>query len=585
MPAYYFTYYPSDKIARFMSKEKPEYSLPTKSKFDLSKMDNPSEFLQRQFGVDEEDIKPFDRVKAAQNLIARQQRILRAIDKRADELAEKYGFSRDDAEFQAEMEADIHKAAKKPEYWGLTWDELEPVYGKVKGTDRINPEHIRYYITKDNIRFPPVQWESEKSGKIFEALAQYIPEGEDRERTRYNKLYFRDNDETIEGVKLNTYTLPTDDDLDDFRKTYLDIEKGRLERAGVDLPYFSGNEEKERRQFADWLKKQERANAVETKDGTTLVPIKRVNAYSTEREEDYDAAVANKPRADRHERIKHDYANLRQPQAKRDAKRTAEEQGERYVDTGADRRKAIKKAEEEAKAEAEREETRRKEEAEREETRRKEEAEREETRRKEEAEAKRKEEAKREAVEKARERAKEGPPRITKEEKAAIMKQKEDIDRQYNELLENYRSIADLEVKRKEGQDAQQIKDKLFRLIGRKDLLGKKNTPPKYGKTLDEILKSIQYLERGFAPPGAEMSDAKVETYTEELADKLKDEEKDKKVFYKDAYDSILRYAKEAFSKTTEGDNEEIADIMLNAESQYRLILEDLKKVRDKSKK
>lgn len=362
MPAYYFTYYPSDKIARFMSKEKPEYSLPTKSKFDLSKMDNPSEFLQRQFGVDEEDIKPFDRVKAAQNLIARQQRIVKAIEKRADELAEKYGFSRDDAEFQAEMEADIHKAAKKPEYWGLTWDELEPVYGKMKGTDRVNPEHIRYYITKDNIRFPPVQWESEKSGKIFEALAQYIPEGEGRERTRYNKLYFRDNDETIEGVKLNKYTLPTDADLDDFRKTYLDIEKGRLERAGVDVPYFGLDEEKARRKFADWLKEQERANAVETKDGTTLVPIKRVNAYSTGREDEYEAAVANKPRADRGERIKDDYANLRQPQAKRDAKRTAEEKGERYVKKPA-AEATIEKAEEEAKAEAVREETRRKEEA------------------------------------------------------------------------------------------------------------------------------------------------------------------------------------------------------------------------------
>ena len=41
------------------------------------------------------------------------------------------------------------------------------------------------------------------------------------------------------------------------------------------------------------------------------------------------------------------------------------------------------------------------------------------------------------------------------------------------------------------GKSGQEIKDHLFSLIGRKDRRGQKNTPPRYGKTIEEIKASI----------------------------------------------------------------------------------------------
>jgi hypothetical protein len=108
-------------------------------------------------------------------------------------------MSEDAALFHAEMEADISVASKKPEYWGLTMDQLKPVYKN---------KRLVYYLTRDNLRFPPVEWRSSKSGKIFHALPQYTADG-----TAYNKLYFRDNDDTLDGIAMNDYTLPTDKDL------------------------------------------------------------------------------------------------------------------------------------------------------------------------------------------------------------------------------------------------------------------------------------------------------------------------------------------------------------------------------------
>ena len=42
-----------------------------------------------------------------------------------------------------------------------------------------------------------------------------------------------------------------------------------------------------------------------------------------------------------------------------------------------------------------------------------------------------------------------------------------------------------------EGKSGQEIKDMLFALIGRPDRIGEKNTPPRFGKNMDEIKGSI----------------------------------------------------------------------------------------------
>ena len=506
-----------------MSKEKPEYRLPAKSKFRLAKMDNPSEFLQRHFGVAEKDIKPFDRIKGAENMLRRAKALEREMEKRAEELVEKYDFNADDAQFQAEMEASLHKEAKKPEYWGLTWDDLRPVYGKKKGTNDVNRDHIRYYITEDNIRFPPVQWQSKKSGKIFEALPQYIPEGGDREKTRYNKLYFRDNDETMDGHHLNAYTLPTDNDLDDFRQTYINIERDRLTKKGVDLPYMpSYKSEAENNQiFMDWLKEQEQANAVETADGNKLVPIKRVNAYSEGREDDYEGAIASKPRAYRGSKTDYDEAV---PQEERDARKNAEEAGEVYVG-----KKKEVKAVKEKKAEQRKKQI-------------------------EEQEAEEKEKELKEVMEKAKGEYEKELKKLDAKVKIVEKKEEQEAD---EEVEPEFQDLRNSHFKGRESQD---IKDELFRLIGEPRRQGNKNTPTQYGKTMNEIAKSILRLRRELHKKNLENDKEQLKSNLIQQQRKLgvKDDGELNKILYLATYE--WEKAREIFDKdfNPDGDDAEM---------------------------
>lgn len=266
---------PSDKIARILSIEKPQYRLSKpKTGFNIEAMNNPSEFIQRKAGIPKDEIVPFDKAQAAENIRRRKSREAKKLKRRIEELVERYSMGEEEAEDQASMEADIHKAAQRPEYWGLTKDDLKPVYGKKAGTNTINKDNVRYYITKDNVRFPPVQWKSEKSGRIFEALAEYVPEGGDRQRTRYTKLYFRDNDALDEGVLMNKYTLPVEDDLFEFRKSFLRKFGEETDRL-VDDEFIMDDKE--------LIKKIQEKGTIEVADDTKLVPIQQVTAFGPQK--------------------------------------------------------------------------------------------------------------------------------------------------------------------------------------------------------------------------------------------------------------------------------------------------------------
>lgn len=266
---------PSDKIARIMSIEKPQYRLSKpKTGFNIKAMNNPSEFIQRKAGIPEDEIVPFDKAQAAENIRRRKSREAKRLKRRIEELVERYSMDEEEAERQASMEVDIHKAAQRPEYWGLSWDDLKPVYGKKQGTNTINKNNIRYYITKDNVRFPPVKWKSGKSGRIFEALAEYVPEGGDRQRTRYTKLYFRDNDDLDEGVLMNKYTLPVEDDLYEFGKSFL-RKFGKETDPIIDDEFIMDNKE--------LLEKTQEKDTIEVDGSTKLVPIQEVTAFGPQK--------------------------------------------------------------------------------------------------------------------------------------------------------------------------------------------------------------------------------------------------------------------------------------------------------------
>jgi hypothetical protein len=237
-------------------------------------MNNPSEFIQRKAGIPKDEIVPFDKAQAAENIRRRKSREAKKLKRRIEQLVEGYSMGEDEAERQASFEADIHKAAQIPEYWGLSRDDLKPVYGKKAGTNTINKDNVRYYITKDNVRFPPVQWKSAKSGRIFEALAEYVPEGGERQRTRYTKLYFRDNDALDEGVLMNKYTLPVEDDLYEFGKSFLRKYGEDADRI-INDEFIMDNKE--------LLEKTQEKDTIEVDDSTKLVPIQRVTAFGPQK--------------------------------------------------------------------------------------------------------------------------------------------------------------------------------------------------------------------------------------------------------------------------------------------------------------
>lgn len=60
-------------------------------------------------------------------------------------------------------------------------------------------------------------------------------------------------------------------------------------------------------------------------------------------------------------------------------------------------------------------------------------------------------------------------------------------------MFEGYNRIPTITMDHEvfEGKSGQEIKDMLFALIGRPDRIGEKNTPPRFGKNMDEIKGSI----------------------------------------------------------------------------------------------
>lgn len=121
------------RVQKVMGKKSPQYrrqeAINPKPSFLYDLMDNRSPFIQRKYGPEGDEVKPFDYCKA---------------QKRRENLSE---------------EDKLWEKVHKPEYWGLRWgakgatsgapDELFPVGNGGKG------EH---YVNGDGLRFPPVKF-------------------------------------------------------------------------------------------------------------------------------------------------------------------------------------------------------------------------------------------------------------------------------------------------------------------------------------------------------------------------------------------------------------------------------------------
>ena len=169
---------PSKLIQILMSKQKQKgYSRSNVAKpFQYNKLKNPSEFIQNKYG-NPNSIKPFDYCKAQQ----RKQQDFRDSEEypvaklmineklTAEEAIEKYN--------KQQQEKQI---VFNPQYWGLSWEELTPVGDK-------------YYVNKDGLRFPPIQWRNPADGKSYWGLACCGAEPRDgKKKQRYKMIYFRD---------------------------------------------------------------------------------------------------------------------------------------------------------------------------------------------------------------------------------------------------------------------------------------------------------------------------------------------------------------------------------------------------------
>lgn len=171
------------RIQRIMSKKSPQYrkseAIEPKPSFHYEKVENKSPFIQRKYGPDDVEEKPFDHCKA---------------QKRREELSE------DDK---------LWEAVHKPEYWGLRWaargatsgdaDELVETSNGGVGTN---------YVNSDGLRFPPVKykfddktyWALPFSGGKPEGITRaYVAEKDkkgktikkERQRIRRTMLFFR----------------------------------------------------------------------------------------------------------------------------------------------------------------------------------------------------------------------------------------------------------------------------------------------------------------------------------------------------------------------------------------------------------
>lgn len=188
---------PYQIIASLMSKNKEKnYEKPPIAGFNLNKVSNKSEFLQKRYG-DSADIKPFDYCQAQQRKEAEKIRI--------------ENLPPDERE--AEM---LRDEVHKPQYWGLEWKDL-----KKSG---------KWYITKEGLRFPPVKWTNKKYGEVRWALAYIDPKlptekkkGTDgvmypTQKRRYKMLFFK------EDLPKNLPDVPKEE-----------VEEKKIEKRGVEL--------------------------------------------------------------------------------------------------------------------------------------------------------------------------------------------------------------------------------------------------------------------------------------------------------------------------------------------------------------
>lgn len=168
------------RVQRIMSKKSPEYkkseAIEPKPSFRYEMVENKSPFIQRKYGPDDVEEKPFDHCKA---------------QKRREALSE---------------EDKLWEAVHKPEYWGLRWAERGATGGDADELVATSNGGVGVnYVNSDGLRFPPEKYEFD--GKTYWALP-YIggePKGmtrkydakqgktvqKNRQRVRRTMLFFR----------------------------------------------------------------------------------------------------------------------------------------------------------------------------------------------------------------------------------------------------------------------------------------------------------------------------------------------------------------------------------------------------------
>jgi hypothetical protein len=172
-----------------MSKQKSKnYSRANVAKpFDYRKVKNPSEFIQRKYG-DPANVKRFDYCKAQQKRQAGTDDGGEAYS--AAKIMIEEGVSAEEAVRLYEERAARRREVMRPEYWGLSWDDLTPVGN--------------WYVTADGLRFPPVPWFNPKDGKTYWGLACCGGKPEaGKEKQRYKMLYFKEGE--VPDFETNTF--------------------------------------------------------------------------------------------------------------------------------------------------------------------------------------------------------------------------------------------------------------------------------------------------------------------------------------------------------------------------------------------
>jgi hypothetical protein len=185
-----------------------------KAPFVPASVDNPSLFIQQKY-KDKPHVR-FDYIKAAENQDARDRgeeddvaRIMMEQNVGVDEAIRRWDKSRD-----------LKKEVMTPEYWGLSWDDLEQ-----KGNWWVNP---------DGLRFPPIPWYNSADGKTYWGLACCGGEPEaGKKKQRYKMLYFKEgaspdlSQRQFERTAMQNERIRlVDDGSDEFNKVKKADQKG-----------------------------------------------------------------------------------------------------------------------------------------------------------------------------------------------------------------------------------------------------------------------------------------------------------------------------------------------------------------------